>query len=134
MKNTSKLIYAAVQELAANKPETKEATAIVERLAQYHLGYLNTQYEWIESTRSHCFVVAFSGRLPIVAMHPDICTAIVLVNDRIMQAFRQPWPDLAGTEQSPLQCREVRNHSDEDITHYFTEPKPDRRTEYASAS
>lgn len=129
MKNTSKKVMAAVLELVANTPETKEAVAIVERLAQYHLGYLATKYEWIESTKSHAFCVEFSNRLPFVAISPDLCTAIVLINQRIMTAFKKPDYDLTSTDQTALECKEVLDASGKVITDAFL---IDRRTEFAA--
>lgn len=108
MKNTTEKTIMAVLELAANKPEVKEATAIVERLAQYHIGYLKTAYEWISSTSSHCFVVEFSGRLPFVSINPDICTAIVLMNQRIMSEFAKPEADLSTPTLTALESADLR--------------------------
>lgn len=134
MKNSTKTIMAAIQQIAANKIETDEATAIVERLAQCYLGYQETHYDWLQTTKSHSFCVEFSGRLPIVAIHSDLSTAIVLVNQRIMQAFKQPDIDLTGTEQTALECLEVHNHGGEEITEAFLSEtdNSDLRTEYAA--
>ena len=119
MKDTSKTIMAAVQTLTANTPETKEATAIVERLVQGYLGYRKTSYEWIEATKSHAFCVEFSGRLPFVAISPDLCTAIVLINQRVISAFQKSDKDLTRPTQTALEAGNW--------------PLDDLRTEYASA-
>ena len=134
MKNTTKRIYNAVLELAANTPELKEAMQIVELLAQYHVGYQKTWYEWLGTTKSHSFCVEFSGRLPIVAIHPDMSTAIVLINQRIMNAFKQRETDLSNPIPTALECLEVRDNAGEVVTEAFLSANEtsDLRTEFAA--